>query len=98
MTLTDKITALLAADPICNGRVTGETVRAIAGLEWPKSERHAIADWLRRDAAKTRQDLRDMHARRQLTIAQTAQWGNLINLKSGLADAIERGDFGAGEN
>lgn len=32
MTLTDQITALLAADPACNGRVTGETVRAIAGL------------------------------------------------------------------
>lgn len=32
MTLTDKIAALLAADPACNGRVTGDTVRAIAGL------------------------------------------------------------------
>lgn len=32
MTITDQITALLSADPICGGRVTGETVRAIAGL------------------------------------------------------------------
>lgn len=30
MTITDKIHALLSADPICGGRVTGETARAIA--------------------------------------------------------------------
>ncbi len=46
MTLTDQITALLADDPICNGRVTGETVRAIAGLV---SERDAEVTRLRSD-------------------------------------------------
>lgn len=35
--------------------------------------------------------------RRQLTPAQTAEWENTIMVKSGLADAIERGDFGAGD-
>lgn len=39
MTITDQITALLAADPICGGRVTGETVRAIAEIV---SERGAV--------------------------------------------------------
>lgn len=94
MTITNQITALLAADPACNGRVTGETVRAIAGVV---SERAAIVAWLREDAGKTREDVRRMHARRQLTPAQTAEWESMIALKSGLADAIERGDFGAGE-
>lgn len=46
MTLTDKIAALLAADPACNGRVTGDTVRAIAGLV---SERDAEVTRLRSD-------------------------------------------------
>lgn len=71
MTLTDQITALLAADPACNGRVTGETVRAIAGLV---SERDAIVAWLRQDAHEAS-----------------------ITACRALSDAIERGDFGAGE-
>ncbi|ASY45379.1 hypothetical protein CJD35_13750 [Sphingobium xenophagum] len=70
MTLTDKITALLSADPICGGRVTGETVRAIAGLV---GERDAtIVAWLRG--------------------LPKDEW-----YPSDVADAIERGDFGAGE-
>jgi len=45
MTLTDKINALLAADPACKGYVEPDTVRAIAGLV---SERDAtIVAWLR---------------------------------------------------
>ena len=56
------------------------------------SERDAIVAWLRDDAGKTRQDLRRMHASRQRTPAQTAEWESMIMLKSGIADAIERGD------
>lgn len=55
-------------------------------------ERDAIVAWLRDDAGKTRQDLRRMHASRQRTPAQTAEWESMIMLKSGIADAIERGD------
>jgi len=69
MTLTDKINALLAADPACKGYVEPDTVRAIAGLV---SERDAtIVAWLRTHSGSFR--------------IQSA------------ADAIERGDFGAGE-
>lgn len=56
------------------------------------SERDAIVAWLREDAGKTRQDLSRMHARHQLNMAQTAEWESIITLKSGIADAIERGD------
>lgn len=56
-----------------------------------------IVAWLRDDAGKTRQDLTRMHRHRLLTMAQTAEWESMIELKSGIADAIERGDFGAGE-
>lgn len=75
MTLTDKINALLAADPICNGRVTGDTVRAIAGLV---SERDAIVAWLRDDT----------DGKHSNSGYSDLNWA---------ADAIERGDFGAGE-
>jgi len=46
MTLTDKINALLAADPACKGYVEPDTVRAIAGLV---SERDAEVTRLRSD-------------------------------------------------
>lgn len=55
-------------------------------------ERAQIVAWLREDAGKTREDLSRLHAARKLTIAQTAEWENLITLKGGLADAIKRGE------
>lgn len=75
MTITDQITALLSADPICGGRVTGETVRAIAGIV---SEKAAIVAWLRGPAFTSRHPEDAAFARH-------------------VADAIERGDFGAGD-
>ncbi|MDF0543311.1 hypothetical protein PX699_13215 [Sphingobium sp. H39-3-25] len=56
------------------------------------SERERIVAWLRNDAAATRGDLRQLHADKRLTTPQTMEWENLIALKSGIADAIERGD------
>jgi hypothetical protein len=55
-------------------------------------ERERIVAWLREDAAKTRADLARLHSRRALTMQQTAQWEDLILVKTGIADAIERGD------
>lgn len=75
MTITNQIASLLAADPACNGRVTGETVRAIAGIV---SEKAAIVAWLRGPAFTSRHPEDAAFARH-------------------VADAIERGDFGAGE-
>ena len=56
------------------------------------TETQRIVAWLREDACKTREDLRRLHAARKLTIAQTAEWENLIALKSGIAAAIEAGE------
>ena len=61
------------------------------------TETQRIVAWPREDACKTREDLRRLHAARKLTIGQTAEWENLIGLKSGIADAIERGEHLAGE-
>jgi len=84
MTITDQITALLSADPICGGRVTGETVRAITEIV---SERAAIVAWLRAEIERVRVD--------------NTYWGGPHRAAYPdavrIADAIERGDFGAGE-
>lgn len=57
-----------------------------------EQERARVVAWLRDDAGKTRADLSRLHARQNLTIAQTAEWEHLIWVKAGVADAIERGD------
>lgn len=57
-----------------------------------EKERAAIVAWLLDDAAKTRADLTRLHSRRALTMQQTAQWETMVLTKTGIADAIERGD------
>lgn len=75
-----------------------EDAIATANLDWRAAQQAAaearaqVVAWLRDDACKTRDDLSRLHAARKLTIAQTAEWEVLIALKSGIADAIERGD------
>ena len=51
-----------------------------------------IVEWLREDAARTAGDLRRLHADKRLTPSQTVQWENMIQLKAGIATAIERGE------
>lgn len=57
-----------------------------------EEERAAVVAWLRCDAAETRRDLTRLHAKRKLTIGQTAEWETLIAMKCGIADAISRGE------
>ena len=68
-----------------------DATAAIAAMR-PESEREGIVVWLREDAVKTRNELRRLHSNKKLTPSQTAEWETLIELKSSVADAIERGD------
>lgn len=92
MTITDQITALLSADPIYGGRVTGETVRAIAEIV---SERAAIVAWLRAEQIAHEGSYQQARERgdegaMDRCAVRSRSYGNA-------ADAIERGDFGAAE-
>jgi hypothetical protein len=57
-----------------------------------QDERAKVVAWLRGDAAKMRQEMSRLHSRKKLTPLMTVQWEDLIQLKVGIADAIERGD------
>lgn len=92
MTLTDQITALLAADPICGGRITGETIRAIAGLV----STDILAKIKERQAVYlAKADACDPFAEPSYTRQEVMQ--HTAEAHDWLSDAIERGDFGAGE-
>ena len=52
-----------------------------------------IVAWLRADAGKTADDLRRLHRGKKLTPSQTIEWETLIQLKLGIADAIEAGEY-----
>jgi hypothetical protein len=52
-----------------------------------------IVGWLRDDAGKTRADISRLHANHLLTEAQTKEWELLLEIKTGIASAIERGDW-----
>lgn len=92
MTITDKITALLSADPICGGRVTGETVRAIAGLV----KTDILAKIKERQAVYlAKADACNLYAEPSYTRQEVMQ--HTAKAHDWLAYAIERGDFGAGE-
>jgi len=52
-----------------------------------------IGAWLRKDAGKTRDTLRHLHALKTLSFSQSEDWEALIAAKIGLADAFERGDW-----
>lgn len=92
MTLTDKIAALLAADPACNGRVTGDTVRAIAGLV-------EQAMPLLRPASTSAPKVCFCKVICGAPRIMGKQAPCLRGFTPGapIHDAIERGDFGAGE-
>ena len=123
MTITDQITALLSADPICGGWVTGETVRAIAGLvegtihEAPEAISKAFeCPYCLRPNSRLR-IITDMEGDKAVfcpkcgvrgpRLADADEeavilWNDFIKAASVErtdlpSDAIERGDFGAGE-
>ncbi len=90
MTLTDQITALLAADPICNGRVTGETVRAIADLLQAPLLRPA-------STAAPKVCFCKVTCAAPRIMGRQAPCLRGFTPGAPIHDAIERGDFGAGE-
>ena len=51
-----------------------------------------IIAWLREEADRDTETLRGLHRRKMLTPKQTIEWEALIELKGGLASAIERGE------
>ncbi len=55
------------------------------------AERAEVVAWLREDAGRTAKDVRQMHRKKLLTPKQTIEWEVQIETKTGIADAIERG-------
>lgn len=66
--------------------------RVARAMTEAEQERARVVAWLRDDAGRARADLSRLHARQKLTIAQTAEWEILIQMKVGIANAIARGD------
>lgn len=103
MTITDQITALLSADPVCGGRVTGETVRAIAALVagWQPIENApkdgaSVLGHADGDCAVVHYSSGEWQLTETGLYAEDGRW-QPTHWMPLPPPPIERGDFGAGE-
>ena len=80
------------------GTTYGEAAAYDSGVRAGIAEERArIVAWLRGDTGETAKDLRRLHANKRLSAQMTREWEQLIEIKAGIAKAIEAGEHLAQE-